>query len=423
MQRVQKIAAQLSAAPVAGKADFSNVELAPPNAIFNTTARFKADKDPRKMNLGVGAYRDANGKPLVLSAVRKAERLLAHDDSLNHEYLSITGDATYVAAAQRLLFGKNSSALAAGRIATCQSLSGTGGLTLGAFAIKKFLGNPTVYFSTPTWGNHGAIMKQVGVPSKTYRYWDAKNRCLDIEGMIDDLNNAAPGSVILLHACAHNPTGVDATPEQWRRIAATMKAKQLFPFFDSAYQGFASGDLEKDAYALRYFIDQGFSMFVSQSFAKNFGLYSERTGTFSVVTPSKERAAACKSQLALVIRAMYSNPPAHGARVVATVLNDPALYKEWTDELLQMSLRIQAMRAELVGELKRLGTPGDWSHITSQIGMFSFTGLTKNQCNALIDNWHCYLLTNGRISMAGINKGNVKHLAAGINDVVRNVRN
>jgi aspartate aminotransferase, cytoplasmic len=262
-----------------------------------------------------------------------------------------------------------------------------------------------------------------GVAYKQYRYWDQSGRKLDIDGMLEDIRNAPNNSIILLHACAHNPTGVDPSQDEWKRIASVIREKNHLPFFDSAYQGFASGDLERDAWAVRYFIDQGFELFVAQSFAKNFGLYNERVGTLSVVTKSKDVAKALLSQLKLVARPSYSNPPAHGARIVSTVLNDKGLTSEWHDELRGMSGRIQKMRDALRGELERLGTPGTWRHITDQIGMFSYTGLTKEQCKYLTEKHHIYLLTNGRISMAGINSNNVKYVAKAIDDAVKNIKN
>lgn len=397
---------------------------APPDEIFNTGIRYRADTDARKVDLGVGAYRTDEGKPLVLNVIRKAEAIIAKETNVNHEYLGIDGDQRFVKVARELMFGANSPAIKENRLVTCQSLSGTGALRLAVEFIERFLPKGTkIYWSKPTWGNHLSIFSAAHVPAAPYRYWDAKGRKLDINGMLEDIRAAPERSVILLHACAHNPTGVDPTREQWKQIAEVIRSRNHLPFFDSAYQGFASGDLENDAWAIRYFVEQGFEMFCAQSFAKNFGLYNERIGTVSVVCSNAEKAKATLSQMKLVIRSNYSNPPAFGARIVGTILTSPELYAEWKQELKGMSGRIQAMRQLLVDELKRLGTPGDWSHITSQIGMFSFTGLTPKQCEAMINKHHIYLLSNGRISMAGINTKNGKYVANAIHDVVTTIKN
>merc|ERR1711990_379736 len=278
-----------------------------------------------------------------------------------------------------------------------------------------------VYVSTPTWGTHNSIMSHADVPLKQYRYWDAENRNLNLNGMLEDFEAAPEGSIMMLHAAAHNPTGVDPTKEQWDQIMAVCQKKKFICWFDSAYQGFATGDLEKDAYALRLFAENGLPLFVSQTFAKNFGLYGERIGTFSLTCGSQDSVKNVMSQLDIIIRNLYSNPPKHGANIVKTVLSDPALYQEWRDELMAMSKRIQDMRAVLLDELKTLGTPGDWSHITSQIGMFSFTGLSPEQSKAMVEKHHIYMLENGRISMAGVTSGNVKYIAQAIDDVVRTI--
>ena len=451
---------------------------APPDEIFNTGIRYRADKDARKVDLGVGAYRTDEGKPLVLSVVRKAEAVIHADKTLNKEYLGIEGDAKFVKVARELLFGSDSPALIGNRIASAQGISGTGSVRVGLDFIVKFLPKgTTIYVSAPTWGNHLTMFAAAGIPYKQYKYWyplhshigthitltpthlhhvssntwcicrvhhvlsllshpshrlcpsvtvcahrDGQQRGLNIEGMLADLQAAPDRSVILLHACAHNPTGVDPTQEQWKRIATVIRQKQHLPFFDSAYQGFASGDLERDAWAIRYFVREGFELLAAQSFAKNFGLYNERAGTINIVCSSATQAKSVLSQVKMVIRPNYSNPPAHGARIVAIVLSDPTLYAEWKEELKGMSGRINSMRQVLRSELERLKTPGDWSHITSQIGMFSFTGLTAKQSAAMSEKWHIYLLSNGRISMAGLNSKNVKYVAEAMHDVITNTK-
>jgi len=336
--------------------------------------------------------------------------------------LPIGGDTQFAALCGKLIFGEDSSVLKAGRVAIAQSISGTGGLRLAADFLARFLPGKTVYYPNPTWGNHKNIFNDAKLTSKPYAYWNAKGRDLDIKGMLEDLRKAPEGSIILLHACAHNPTGVDPTADQWKQISIVVKEKKHFPFFDLAYQGFASGDVNRDAFAIRYFVEQGHELCVSQSFAKNLGLYNERTGTLSFVLETKEQAVAVHSQLAALIRPNYSNPPAHGARIVKTVLSDPALVAEWKEELKYMSGRIDKCRHLLHDELTKLGTPGSWKHIITQIGMFSYLGLNVAQCKAMISKHHVYLLDSGRISMAGVSTKNVAYVARAIDDVVRNVQ-
>lgn len=400
---------------------FDHIKVAPPNAIFLTASEFNESKHPQKVNLGVGAYRDKNGKPFPLPSVLKAEEDLAKDMSRNKEYLGMEGHDGLLKVAQKLLFGENFAALKDGRIDSVQGISGTGALRLGTEFIAEHLPGRTVYLSKPTWENHATIVQSSKLQLKTYRYWDEANRNLHIDAMLADLSAAPQGSVVLLHACAHNPTGVDPTKDQWRQISDVCKQNKLFVFMDSAYQGFASGDPDRDAWAVRYFVEQGHEMLVAQSFAKNFGLYCERVGVLHVVAASKASAKASVSQLKLVIRHMYSNPPAHGARIVAHILNSPELTAQWRSELKQMSDRINSMRTALKAELLRLGTPGSWDHITTQIGMFTFTGLTVAQCKVLRSKHHCFLLDSGRISMAGLNEKNVAYFAKCVDDVVRNV--
>jgi aspartate/tyrosine/aromatic aminotransferase len=371
--------------------------------------------------VSIGAYRTDEGKPLVLNCVKEAEKMIVNDSSLNKEYLPQRGDVSYVALCQQMLFGEDSQLLKDGVVATAQTLSGTGALRLGAEFMKRYAEGKAVYVSTPTWGTHNSIMAHAGVECKSYRYWDAGNRNLNLAGMLEDIEAAPEGSVIMLHAAAHNPTGVDPTKEQWDQIQEVCTKKKHVCWFDSAYQGFATGCLEKDAYAMRNFANAGLPLFVSQSFAKNFGLYGERVGTFSLTCGSPDTVKAVMSQLDLIIRNLYSNPPKHGANIVKTVLSNPALYQQWRDELLAMSMRIQDMRAMLFKELTELGTPGNWTHITSQIGMFSFTGLTPAQSKAMVEKHHIYMLGNGRISMAGVTSSNAPYIAKAIDDVVRNV--
>jgi aspartate aminotransferase len=376
---------------------------------------YERDPAKEKINLGVGAYRTDEGKPWVLSCVKKAEERILKAN-LNHEYLAIDGLKELQDVSARLMLGdfavKNPKS-----VVSIQSLSGTGALRLGGEFIAKFLPGRTIYISDPTWGNHKAVFTNSGVKQKDYRYFNAKTLGLDFEGFIEDLKKAPEGSIILLHACAHNPTGVDPTQEQWKVIADVIKSRNQVPFFDCAYQGFATGSLERDRFAMEYFANQGFEMFIAQSYAKNFGMYGERVGCFHVVC-KPETSEPIRSQLKLVARPMYSNPPSYGARIVTTVVNDPELFKEWKDNLLTMSGRINQVRELLYKELKSLGTPGSWEHILNQIGMFTYTGLSESQCDRLTNEFHVYLLKSGRISMAGINTSNVSYLGKAINAVV-----
>ena len=308
-----------------------------------------------------------------------------------------------------------------------QTISGTGAVHLGALFLEKFYPRPTnqsVYISSPTWPNHNQIFANVKLPFKTYPYFHTETKGLDFDGMSSTIEQAPEGSIILLHACAHNPTGVDPTREQWKSIAKIVRAKKHFPFFDCAYQGFASGDLANDAWAVRYFVEEGFELCVAQSFAKNFGLYGERAGAFHFVTGAGPDAtntiSRIGSQLTLLQRSEISNPPAYGARVANTVLQDDALFKEWEANLRTMSGRIIDMRTALRKKLEDLNDkPGSWKHITEQIGMFSFTGLTEKQVLKLREDAHVYMTKNGRISMAGLNTGNVEYVAEAVDKVVR----
>ena len=310
-----------------------------------------------------------------------------------------------------------------------QTISGTGAVHLGALFLSRFYPRPSgqpVYFSSPTWANHNQIFSNVSLPIKTYPYFSAQTKGLDFEGMKTAIDAAPEGSIILLHACAHNPTGVDPTRDQWVEIAKIIRAKKHFPFFDCAYQGFASGDLANDAWAVQYFVSQGFELCIAQSFAKNFGLYGERAGAFHFVTcpgpTAAETVGRVGSQLAILQRSEISNPPAYGARIASLVLNDPTLFAEWEANLRTMAGRIIDMRKALRSGLEKLnGKPESWKHITDQIGMFSFTGLTEKQCLQIREDAHVYMTKNGRISMAGLNTGNVAYVASAIDKVVKEV--
>lgn len=397
---------------------FAGVEAAPPDAIFLTKKMHAADKDPRKVNLGIGAYRTDEGKPMVLNCVKKAEQMIL-DQGMNKEYLGQGGYEAFCQAARELVVGKGNPCLSSGKMVSVQSLSGTGALRLTMDFLKKYSPGSALYYPNPTWGNHNAIAKEAGVTTAKYRYWDPKTRGLNFEGMIQDIAAAPKGSVICLHACAHNPTGVDPTNAQWDGIADAVQKAGHLVLFDSAYQGFASGNLDKDVYSIRMFVKRDIPFFLCQSFAKNIGLYNERVGCLHMFLDTAEEAAACKSQAHILVRRMYSNPPSHGARIVHNVLTNDALTKMWHEELAGMAKRIISMRHLLRDALTELKTPGNWDHIVSQIGMFSFTGLSVPQCEAMISKHHVYMLKNGRVSMAGVNSKNAVYIAKAIDDVVR----
>ena len=402
---------------------FSGVEQVPPDAVFFVKQLYEECTAEIKLNLGIGAYRTDAGEPLVLDVVKKAEQAVTDKlcaDSFNVEYLPIDGLPAFRTETVKLILGADSRAIKEGRVACCQSLSGTGALRLAAEFIAANLGQDrTVHISNPTWGNHKAIFAKAGLPVVEYRYFHASTKGLDFEGMMEDLGSLKPGDVALLHGCAHNPTGVDPTMDQWKQVAALVKEKGAIPFFDCAYQGYASGDLDTDAASVRYFESQGIELMVAQSYSKNFGLYGERIGALSITTNSgPDVTKAIQSQLKMVVRPMYSNPPSNGARIVAHVLSTPALYSEWVSELKGMSGRIIEMRAALRKGLEALKPETDWSFITTQIGMFCYTGLSEAQVERLTQEFNIFLLKSGRISMAGVASKNVQYLAESIAAVV-----
>ncbi|KAK1721322.1 aminotransferase class I and II [Colletotrichum acutatum] len=427
LSRIRNIASHIMAPVSTTNFPASTVPQAPEDPLFGLMAAYRADQSKDKVDLGIGAYRDDNAKPWVLPVVKKADEILRNDPELNHEYAPIAGIPQFTGKANELMLGADSPAIREKRTSSVQTISGTGAVHLGALFLAKFYkGNRTVYISNPTWANHNQIFGNVGLPIAQYPYFSKETKGLDFEGLKSTLSSAPERSIVLLHACAHNPTGVDPTQEQWKEIAALMRQKNHFPFFDCAYQGFASGNLAQDAWAVRYFIEQGFELLIAQSFAKNFGLYGERAGCFHFVTaPASDAAETTKriaSQLAILQRSEISNPPLYGARVAATVLNDPALFAEWEDNLRTMSGRIIEMRKVLRAKLEELGTPGTWNHITDQIGMFSFTGLSETQVLKLREDAHVYMTKNGRISMAGLNTRNVEYFAKAVDKVVRETK-
>ncbi|KAL8170744.1 hypothetical protein V2J09_022548 [Rumex salicifolius] len=334
------------------------------------------------------------------------------------EYLPITGVSEFNKLSAKLILGADSPSIRDNRVTTVQCLSGTGSLRVGAEFLYRHHHENAIYIPLPTWGNHSKIFALAGLSVMTYRYYDPTTKGLDFRGLLEDLNSAPSGAIVLVHACAHNPTGVDPNTQQWEEIRRLIRSKGLMPFFDSAYQGFASGNLDVDAQPIRSFVDDGGECLVAQSYAKNMGLYGERVGALSIVCKSSDVASRVESQLKLVIRPMYSNPPIHGASVVAKILGDRNMFDEWTVELKAMAERIMSMRQLLFDALRTRGTPGDWSHIVKQIGMFTFTGLNAKQVEFMTKEYHIYMTSDGRISMAGLSKRTVPHLADAIHAAV-----
>eukprot|EP00468_Gymnochlora_sp_CCMP2014_P008536 CAMPEP_0167747156 /NCGR_PEP_ID=MMETSP0110_2-20121227/4124_1 /TAXON_ID=629695 /ORGANISM="Gymnochlora sp., Strain CCMP2014" /LENGTH=405 /DNA_ID=CAMNT_0007632025 /DNA_START=82 /DNA_END=1299 /DNA_ORIENTATION=- len=397
---------------------WANVPMGPKDPILGVTEAFQADTNPSKLNLGVGAYRDDNGKPWTLPSVQEAcERIVKAD--YPHEYAPIAGFKTFVDKGLKLAYGDDCEVLNSGSVAGIQALSGTGSLRICGEFVSRFSEGtkPDVYVPDPTWGNHIPIMQDSGLKVKKYRYYDKKTNGVDFSGLMEDLKAAPDKSVILMHVCAHNPTGADPTLDQWAEISALAKKKGHFVVMDSAYQGFASGDPDVDAASLRMFVKDGHQIALCQSFAKNFGLYGHRIGTFSMVCADPEEAKKVESQLKILARPMYSNPPIQGANIINTILDDPALKQQWFDDVKLMADRIISMRQGLTDALVKNGSTEDWAHINAQIGMFCFSGLTPEQCDLLASDHSVYLTRNGRISMAGVTSKNTDYLANAIVDV------
>ncbi|XP_015085166.1 aspartate aminotransferase, chloroplastic [Solanum pennellii] len=400
---------------------FEGITMAPADPILGVSEAFKADTNELKLNLGVGAYRTEDLQPYVLNVVKKAENLILERGE-NKEYLPIEGLAAFNKVTAELLFGKDNPVLQQQRVATIQGLSGTGSLRIAAALIERYFPYSKILISSPTWGNHKNIFNDARVPWSEYRYYDPKTVGLDFAGMIEDIKAAPEGSFILLHGCAHNPTGIDPTPEQWKKIADVIQKKNHIPFFDVAYQGFASGSLDEDASSVRMFAARGMELLVAQSYSKNLGLYGERIGATNVLCSSADAATRVKSQLKRLARPMYSNPPIHGAKIVANVVGTPELFSEWKEEMEMMAGRIKSVRQKLYDSLSAKDKSGkNWSFILKQIGMFSFTGLDRAQSENMANKWHVYMTKDGRISLAGLSAAKCEYLADAIIDSYYNV--
>ena len=391
---------------------FTAVEMAPRDPILGLNEQFAADTNPSKVNLGVGVYFDDNGKLPLLQCVQAAEKAMM-DKPTPRGYLPIDGIAAYDNGVKALVFGADSDVVTSGRVATVQAIGGTGGLKIGADFLKKLNPNAKVLISNPSWENHKAIFTNAGFEVGTYAYYDAATRSIDFAGMLADLNAAAAGTVVVLHACCHNPTGYDITAAQWDQVIEVVKAKGLVAFLDMAYQGFGHG-ITEDGAVIGKFVAAGLNIFVSTSFSKSFSLYGERVGALSVVASDKDEAARVLSQLKIVIRTNYSNPPTHGGAVVAAVLNNPELRALWEKELGEMRVRIKEMRQKLVDGLKAAGVQQDMSFITTQIGMFSYSGLSKDQMVRLRSEFGVYGTDTGRMCVAALNSKNIEHVCKAI---------
>ncbi|WP_171588010.1 amino acid aminotransferase [Pelistega europaea] len=391
---------------------FAKVELAPRDPILGLNEQYNADTRPNKVNLGVGVYYDEEGRLPVLKAVQVAEKALA-EQITPRGYLPIEGISTYDKGAQALLLGKDNELSKAGRALTFQALGGTGGLKIGADFLKQVNGSATVHISNPSWENHRALFERAGFKVENYPYYDAATHGLDFGAMKTYLEQLPAGDIVVLHACCHNPTGVDPSFEQWEQIAAVIKANGLIPFLDIAYQGFGAG-LEEDARVVKLFATLNIPVFVSSSFSKSFSLYGERVGALTILCTSKEEADRVLSQVKRVIRTNYSNPPTHGGKVVSMVLNDEKLFALWEQELSEMRDRIRTMRAQLVAKLKEYGVTKNFDFVLAQRGMFSYSGLTKEQVEKLRNEHGIYAVNSGRICVAALNSKNIDAVAKAI---------
>lgn len=396
---------------------FSDIPLAPADPILGLTDAFNADPNSRKVNLGVGVYQNAKGKVPVLDVVRAAEKIL-YEKEESKSYLPIDGAPAYNREVQKLLFGTESELVQNGRVVTAQALGGTGGLRVGADLLRRFLPTSKLWLSKPSWENHRALFESAGFEVSEYPYYDPRNHGLDFDGMRRALSELPPRAIVLLHACCHNPTGVDLTRADWQELVEIIRDRDLVPFIDFAYQGFASG-IREDAAAVDAFARAQVPCVIASSFSKSFSLYRERVGAVSFVTASADESRRVASQLKRVIRTNYSNPASHGAQVVALVLADPELRSRWEGELREMRERIQAMRVLFVELLAKKGAPDDFSFIERQTGMFSYSGIDLSSVRRLRSEFGLYIVDSGRICVAAMNPGNLDYIADSITRVLR----
>jgi aspartate/tyrosine/aromatic aminotransferase len=396
---------------------WKEIEPAPADAILGLTEAFKKDANPGKVNLGVGVYKDDHGQTPVLKCIKAAERQLVEKQT-SKGYLPISGDPGYGANVQKLLFGADSEVVSSGRAATIQSPGGTGALRVGADLLRKFSPDAKVWVSTPTWANHKGIFTAARFEIKDYPYYNAATKDVDFDGMIDALERVPAGDIVLMHVCCHNPTGVDLSLQQWDKVVEVAASKGWTPFLDFAYQGFGDS-LEEDRAAVEKFTAAGIDFLVASSFSKNFGLYCERTGALTIVSPTAEEAGVAMSHVKATIRVNYSNPPSHGGLAANEVLNDAVLYEQWIGEVAEMRGRIKAMRVALVDGLAKRGVEQDFSFITEQRGMFSFSGLSDDAVAWLRDNKSIYIVKGGRINVAGLTSANIDYVCDSIAEALK----
>jgi aspartate/tyrosine/aromatic aminotransferase len=395
---------------------FDALEMAPPDAIMGLTDAFNQDTNPDKINLTIGVYKNESGTTPIFRTVKTAEERLLSEETTK-SYLSIDGSREYAAAVQDLIFGADHEIVSSKRAATAHTPGGTGALRVAAEFIKRINPESKVWLSQPTWPNHPDIFKAAGLETTNYPYYDAESKTLDFDAMTAALADVQPGDTVLLHGCCHNPTGMDPDAEQWQQLAELLGSKKALVFFDFAYQGLANG-LEEDAVGLRTFCTEGCELLVSSSFSKNFGLYRERTGALTLVASSSDAAAKSMSILKQVIRANYSNPPSHGAAIVTTILGDAELRADWESEVKEMCARIASMRQQFVDKLKALGVTRDFSFLTTQNGMFSFSGLNPAQVERLRSEYSIYIVGSGRINVASLTPGNIDAFCKAVSEVL-----
>ncbi|OOQ87327.1 Aspartate aminotransferase, cytoplasmic [Penicillium brasilianum] len=405
---------------LASETRFHQARFIPPDAIFALTAEYLQDAHPQKVNLGQGTYRDGDGQPWVLPSVNRARETLSAQ-GLDHEYLPILGLQTFREATAEAVLGSELFAQQKSKLATCQSLSGTGALHLAGLLLRACqFPLPKVYIPEPTWSNHHQVFSSLGFPCESFKYYDHGTRDLDIESYYSTLKSAEPQSIVILHACAHNPTGCDPTKDQWREIAQLMKDRQLFPLFDAAYLGFNSGNYDEDAFAIRYFVgEMAMETGICISFAKNMGLYGERVGCFMLATKTSEAAVNTQSMLEMLQRSEVSNPPAFGAKIASQVMGTKDLKEMWFADMVTMSGRIRSMRQALYDHLLSFGAPGSWDHLIRQSGMFGFLGLSPEVVLKLKNEYHVYMAANSRISIAGLNPSNAEYVAHSITQCLK----
>ena len=395
---------------------FSHIELAPPDPIIGLTEAFNKDTSPKKVNLGVGVYQDSAGTVPIMNVVRQAEaRWLEQENTKN--YLPIDGLAAYNREVQVLLFGADSQIIAEGRAVTVQALGGTGALKIGADFIRRFLPDSEVWISMPSWENHRMLFESAGFKVNQYPYFDPETHGLDFSGMTESLKKLPAGSVVVIHACCHNPSGVDLSKEQWKIVVDLCQAGGLIPFLDFAYQGFGGG-LDEDAFPIRIISESGIPCLIANSFSKSFALYRERVGALTIVTSSADESKRVLTQVKRVIRTNYSNPASHGAQLVGAILNDEVLRSQWETELAGMRERIRKMRTLFVNSLREKGVEQDFSFIEQQSGMFSFSGLSSDQVKELREKYSLYIVGSGRICLAAINENNIGYICESIADVL-----